>query len=110
MKHNVHRCVRYYAPRNVLGTSSRIENSVRVRHCGAHNLIRLRLTVTDNARLFKLGRLYDIAFWELSDDDGLELASYRNTREDLKFYIAPLDCDPVGASAPVSSNIAVSGC
>ena len=107
VKHDVHRRVRYYAPRNVLGTSSRIENSVRVRHCGAHNLIRLRLTVPENARLFKLRGLYDIALRELSDDDGLELASYRNTREDLKFYIALLDCDPGSTVRPSFHNVAV---
>jgi hypothetical protein len=78
MKHNVHRRVRYYAPRNVLGTSSRVENSVRVRNCVSHNLICLRLTVPEDPRFIRLRGFYNIALRELSDDDGLELASYRH--------------------------------
>jgi hypothetical protein len=94
MKHSVHRRVRYHSPRNILWTSSRIENSVRVRNCGSPNLICPRLAVPENAGFHKLRGFYNVALRELSDDDGLELASYRNIREDLKFYIAFLDGEP----------------
>src|ERR1700678_2762273 len=107
MKHSVHRCVRYYSPCNVLWTSSRIENSVRVRNCGSPNLICPRLAVPVNAGFLKLRGFYNVALRELSDDDGLELASYRNTREDLKFYIAFLDSDPGSTIRPSFHNVAV---
>jgi len=107
MKHSVHRCVRYHSPRNILWTSSRIENSIRVRNCGSPNLICPRLTVTVNASFLKLRGFYNIALRELSDDDGLELASYWKTREDLKFYIALLDSDPGSTIRPSFHNVAV---